>query len=309
MSKLAIYPSITTIYYAETYQSPCASATRVSLTITVGTIASPTVTATPSSYCSSGTSNLIAVATGDLIRWWTTYTGGTMLSSTQSGSNYVVSPTTTTTYYAEASQYNSGSLTFSYSGNYVTWTVPLGAPPLGIDASGPGKCVIIYILWNWGIRGRVQTNLSVTSGQLLYIYVGGQPANYASPGGFNGGANGSGYSTYYGGSGGGATDIPTGQGGINDRAVIAGGGGGSGYGSAICSEGAEGGPTTAASGWYSGSNNTTYCGQGGSLSGGGAAATYTSYPATGGSLGMGGAAATYYGGGGGGGGYFGGGGG
>ena len=67
--------------------------------------------------------------------------------------------------------------------------------------------------------------------------------------------------------------------------------------------------TIAGAGLYSGSNNTTYCGQGGSLAGGGGAATYTSYPASGGGLGFGGAAATYYGGGGGGGGYYGGGGG
>ena len=238
-----IYPSLTTVYYAETYQSPCASAARLSLTVTVVPIASPTATATPPSYCTSGTSNLNAVAAGDLIRWWTAYTGGTMLSSTQSGSNYAVSPTTTTTYYAEASQFNTGSVTFSYSGSYTTWNVPLGATTVAVDVAGAQGSVSSSTAYGTGgLGGRVQTNLSVTPGQLLYIYVGGMPSSYSSPGGFNGGGNGSGYTTYYGGSGGDASDIRTGLGGINDRVVIAGGGGGSGYGSGTCTGGAGGGP-------------------------------------------------------------------
>ena len=298
-------------YYAETYQAPCVSADRISTSVTVVPIASPTVTATPASYCTSGTSNLNGISAGNVIRWWTASTGGTSLGTSQSGINFPVSPTTTTTYYGESWQYNTGSVTFNYTtSNYVTWTVPTGATTVNIDASGAqGSASSSTTYGTGGLGGRVQTTLSVTPGQTLYIYVGAQPTAYNYAGGYNGGANGSGVTSGSGGSGGGSSDIRTGSGTIYDRVVVAGGGGGSGYGSGTCSGGAGGGATLAGSGLYNGSNNTAYCGQGGSLAAGGAAGTYTTYPAYPGTLGNGGAAATYYGGGGGGGGYYGGGGG
>ena len=70
-----------------------------------------------------------------------------------------------------------------------------------------------------GRGGWVQASLSVTAGQMLYIYVGG--GGYAGNS-FNGGGAGS----TRGGGGGGATDIRTISGNLTSRLIVAGGGGG-----------------------------------------------------------------------------------
>ena len=72
-----------------------------------------------------------------------------------------------------------------------------------------------------GLGGWVQASLSVTAGQMLYIYVGGDGST-----GFNGGGYGD-YGYY---EGGGATDIRTISGNLTSRLIVAGGGGGFGDG-------------------------------------------------------------------------------
>ena len=76
-----------------------------------------------------------------------------------------------------------------------------------------------YDQFSGGRGGWVQASLSVTAGQMLYIYVGG--GGYAGNS-FNGG--GSGYFDYCG--GGGATDVRTISGNLTSRLIVAGGGGG-----------------------------------------------------------------------------------
>jgi Glycine rich protein len=66
-----------------------------------------------------------------------------------------------------------------------------------------------------GLGGWVQASLSVTGGEILYLFVG-------CGNGFNGGGVG-----YYG-HGGGASDIRTSLSDLKTRLVVAGGGGGSG---------------------------------------------------------------------------------
>ena len=73
-----------------------------------------------------------------------------------------------------------------------------------------------------GLGGWVQASLSVTAGQKLYIYVGGDGSTGNS---FNGGGAGS----ERGGGGGGATDIRTISGNLTSRHIVAGGGGSHDY--------------------------------------------------------------------------------
>ena len=151
----------------------------------------------------------------------------------------------------------------------------------------------------------MQTTLAVSSGQVLYIRVGGQPVYNSS--GWNGGACGSGCTGLLGGGGGGATDIRIGGIGLNNRVTVAGGGGGGGYGtSAILCNGGAGGSTVAGNGMYNGIYDATKCGSGGTQTSGGIPATTGGLA---GSLGNGGTSASSSGEGGGGGGYYGGGGG
>ena len=60
------------------------------------------VTASPSSVCSGGSSNLKAISEGNSISWYSTVTGGAPLGTTASGADFLVTPSVTTSYYAEA---------------------------------------------------------------------------------------------------------------------------------------------------------------------------------------------------------------
>lgn len=204
-----------------------------------------------------------------------------------------------------------GSQTFSYTGAQQTWVVPAGITSITVDAMGgagglgtSGQAI--------GKGGRVQTTVTVTPGETLYIYVGGVGGNTGTAG-YNGGGTGRNES-YDGGGGGGATDIRQGGTALGNRIIVAGGGGGS----FISGTGGHGGGTTGVAGGGWGAANRG--GQGGTPSAGGAGGV--SCCGTGGLAGGAGTAGTSgtggnggnapyddYGGGGGGGGYYGGGGG
>ena len=81
----------------------CAS-TRVPVTLTVNPPTNPVnVTANPTTITCGGYSNLNATAANGIIRWWTASTGGTIVGTSASGSNFqVYPPGSNTVYYAEA---------------------------------------------------------------------------------------------------------------------------------------------------------------------------------------------------------------
>jgi hypothetical protein len=246
-------------------------------------------------------------------------TTGTNISETGSYGTgaFSLSPsglTTTTTYYVCAYATNSAGTTYgdqvsfisliqtdySYTGGQQTFVVPAGVTSITIEAWGAqgGDAA-------GGLGGYTTGTLSVSQGQTLYLYVGGQGATNQS-GGFNGGGSG-GYDTNGGGTsgsgGGGASDVRSGGSGTGNRVLIAAGGGGR------CpnSNGAAGGGTNGSDAL---DNITGFGGHGGTQSAGGSA--HTDRNATAGGLGYGGNGSTNYnawGGGGGGGGYYGGGGG
>ncbi|HNX89695.1 MAG TPA: hypothetical protein PKH58_11470, partial [Paludibacteraceae bacterium] len=60
------------------------------------------VTASPSTICIGGSSNLNATSAGNTIQWYTDASGGSPFGTTASGVNFSVSPAVTTTYYAES---------------------------------------------------------------------------------------------------------------------------------------------------------------------------------------------------------------
>ena len=130
--------------------------------------------------------------------------------------------------------YTAGSTTFGFTGGAQTWTVPCGVTSITVDAAGAGSNIGVGSWANYGnnnpgLGARTQTTLTVTPGQSLYFYVGGQPApGYL--GGYNGGGDGgTGYSPgEEGGGGGGASDIRSAGNTFNDRLVVAAGAGGAG---------------------------------------------------------------------------------
>lgn len=169
-----------------------------------------------------------------------------------------------------------GTYAFEYTGAQQTWTVPHGVKSLEIEVwgaqGGSGH------LATGGYGGYAKGTLIVTSGQELYINVGGQGIsssyNEQLAGGYNGGGYASGrYDNYYGASGGGSSDVRFGGTALEHRIIVAGGGGGGGYSSAPANGGAGGG-TAGGAGVSSGSYGG---GGGGTQSAGGAAGTNSAY--------------------------------
>ena len=119
---------------------------------------------------------------------------------------------------------------FATTGAPQTFTVPAGVRSVHAIAVG-GSGGTSYYGYPGGRGAHVEADLSVTPGQLLYVYVGGNGVAGVSDGGYNGGgANPGVYG--YGGAGGGGSDIRATAGDLDSRLLVAGGGGGAGLESA-----------------------------------------------------------------------------
>ena len=143
-----------------------------------------------------------------------------------------------------------GSQSFGYNGSYQTFSVPC-TDTVKMQCWGAGTSN------GNGIGGYAQGTLSVSPGDVLYVFCGGN----GSGGGYNGGGQGSSTSYY----GGGQTDIRVGGTAISNWVIVAGGSGGyagSGY------QGGAGGNSYTQVGGYCASVNTWggqgYGGYGGS---------------------------------------------
>lgn len=277
----------------------------------IAVMVSPTAVPDPSVQSATvtcGSSATISVSgSTNQYNWYTQASGGVPVSH---DSVLTVDHINNATYYVEATTDSipQASVTHSYTGAPVAWTVPAGVTSITFDMAGAqggnsGNGAF------GGLGGRVQGQLNVTPGEVVYFYVGQQPSGSAT-GGWNGGGNG--YNFGSGTGGGGASDIRIGGNTLNHRVVVAGGGGGTGWNCGGQQErgGNGGGSGSAESGYYCNGNNSSYVGGGGNQGSGGAGSSYWSSGATVGSFGQGGNA--YSGGnyaGGGGGGWYGGGGG
>ncbi|MCX8081574.1 MAG: T9SS type A sorting domain-containing protein [Bacteroidia bacterium] len=121
------------------------------------------------------------------------------------------------------------TVNFNYTGAFQTWTVPScvsGNVTVTVRGGKGGGAL--------GGAGAVVTGvISVTPGQVLRIYVGGQGG--CPTGGWNGGGNGGFQNTFSGQTlacgGGGATDVRVAPYGLANRVIVAGGGGGQSGGS------------------------------------------------------------------------------
>jgi len=163
---------------------------------------------------------------------------------------------------------------YNYTGGQQTWTVPVGVTSVQIECWGAGTNG-----GNYADGGYAKGTKVVTSGQTLYIYVGGTNGYNGGGSGINGSENG-----------GGATDVRIGGTALVNRVIVAGGAGGLGAGDSY-GYGGNGGGTSGDAG---GASST-----GGVASGGTQISGYQ--------LGIGeNGLSDFFGGGGGGGGYYGG---
>ena len=216
-----------------------------------GTFTDPGATTDEGTISTSGTVDVTTVGTYTLTYSATDATGNT--------------GTATRTVAVYQSQYN-------YTGSVQTFTVPAGVTTISVDAYGASGSTNFYA-GSEGKGGRVQTNLTVTPGQVLNIYVGGARnyAGYSSSvyaGGWNGGGSGPNPNcSGVGSAGGGATDIRIGGTALTDRVIVAGGGGGSANGGI---DGGDGGGLIGQNGSGGSVSSGPRYGTGGSQSAGGA---------------------------------------
>jgi len=289
------------------YTVPYCQSQRVAVNVNVNPLTPPTNVISDSVLCGQ-TAVVSATPANTPVHWYPDLTNNTPIAI--GSSVFLPAMYGSDTLYATSARTNtlSGTHTFSYTGAVQTWTVPAGITSVSVDMSGAeGGAAVSNPSQNLGGKGgRVQTTLSVTPGQLLYIYVGEKPS--ATTGGWNGGGNGGSSS----GGGGGGSDIRIGGQGYSDRILSAGAGGGAGWACGNNDYGGHGGGSgNAANGIRCGQQNNCHCGFGASPTAGGQASQCgCNNQSEFGSLGEGGDFDNCYGnGGGGGGGHYGGGGG
>ena len=126
---------------------------------------------------------------------------------------------------------SSMAVSFKYTGTFQSFTIPSGIYLISVTlvGAGGGSSGLSHVYYGTGGRGaQLQFNLTVTPGDVYYLFVGGRGKGllidgsltvYA--GGYNGGGNGTGASSY---GGGGATDIRFGGTALANRIAVAGGG-------------------------------------------------------------------------------------
>jgi hypothetical protein len=204
--------------------------------------------------------------------------------------------------------------TFNFTGDVQTFVVPAGVTSATIKtwgAQGGGSDFSNH----GGLGGYAIGTLGVQPGDVLYVYVGGQPPSantdgIPNPGGYNGGGNAWGF----GGGGGGASDVRTGGTSFSNRLIVAGGGGGEwwpgGAGGGLAGTRGENSPSTPGGGGGGGTQTEggsrgTNGGSAGSFGQGGGA-NHDAHQTGGGGGYYGGGSSANYGGGGGGSGYVGG---
>ena len=152
---------------------------------------------------------------------------------------------------------------FSYTGSVQTFIVPMSGN---------------YKLEVWGAQGGGENNggkggfsngtVALTSGTLLYVYIGQAGQFQSSSSSFNGGGGGAAY-VNIGSSGGGATDIRINSTSLYARVIVAGGGGGStNIDSYSRNAGGYGGGVSGGNG-FANSSSCSYTSYGGSQSSGG----------------------------------------
>ena len=96
---------------------------------------------------------------------------------------------------------NTSRLWFNYTGSYQAFKVPVGVTSITVTAYGAqgGTCTIGCGSRNGGLGGSIQAVVSVTPGQVLFVYVGGMglgaPSGTSVAGGYNGGGSGDTYSS------------------------------------------------------------------------------------------------------------------
>ena len=274
------------ITYTYTNSNGCTNSISTTVTVNALPTNASSVTATPSTILTGASSNLNATSTSNTINWYTTSSGGTAIGSSNSGSNFSVTPSATTTYYAEAvsAAGTSGTQTLSYTGAQQTFTVPAGVNSISIEAYGAEGGTTRSGNGNLSGKGAyAKGNLAVTPGQTLYVYVGGQGGGAYNSVLEGGGWNGGGHSNGSGDGGGGASDVRVGGTALTNRVIVAGGGGGNGWYSYA---GGDGGGLTGVTGGNTTNSSAAYGGGGGTQTAGGVGSG--TYPGASGTLGIGG---------------------
>jgi hypothetical protein len=114
-NSVVVNPASTTTYFARNFDGVQWSTTCASTTVTVNTNpAAPSVTASLTSICQGGSTNLNGTGLGT-ISWFDAPTGGNLVGTSASGADFNVAPTSNTTYYAETTGPSIDSIVYNQS--------------------------------------------------------------------------------------------------------------------------------------------------------------------------------------------------
>ena len=232
---------------------------RVAITVFVS--GNPTTSADTTIHaCQAAVISAVPNTLGDTLAWYDAAVGGTLLHLGTPFITPVLSDSAI--YYVEnrSGFVASGTSTFNYTGAVQTFTVPAGVTSIDVEVSGAaGQSVGGSV---GGNGGKATGTLTVTPGQILNIYVGGQN-------GYNGGGVAGTGGGYVSGSGGGASDIRVGGIAFSDRVIVGGGGGGCGRSTCGTQNGGAGAGPGGLAGVGDGAYGTDGGVSGGGVSGGG----------------------------------------
>jgi gliding motility-associated-like protein len=195
-----------------------------SVTVNVDPASAPPATVSPDPLVCGNSAQIEVTGSGGTINWYDDPSGNNLIFT---GPIFnTPSLTNTTTYYYEELPSGGGgpaSTTFNFTGAPQTFTVPAGVNSVNIEAWGAQGGTADSPGNNVNSGGYASGDLAVSPGDVLNIYVGGQPGG--TVGGWNGGGNGF-TDSNTGSGGGGASDVRVGGTALTDRVIVAGGGGG-----------------------------------------------------------------------------------
>lgn len=166
--------STNTTYYASLATGVCAGQ-NVPVVVTVNLPASPT--ASGATITCGQTAAL--TASGGGLNSYVWYSNAIGTNQVGTGATYTTpSLSMSTTYYvASGIVSNSQPVSFAYTGNTQTYTVPAGVTSITVDANGAGGGVYPGGVGTAGAGGKMIATIPVTPGQILTVVVGGAGGN------------------------------------------------------------------------------------------------------------------------------------
>jgi hypothetical protein len=166
--------SSTTTYYMSAGTGQCAL---VNNPVTVTVLAPAAPSAAPVTIGCGQTATISAIGGGGNSYTWFSDPAGTVVVGNGASFTTPALALNTTYYVASGNVNNAQPVSFSYTGNTQTYTVPAGVTSITVDANGAGGGAQPGNGGQAGAGGKMVATIPVTPGQVLSVIVGGAGGN------------------------------------------------------------------------------------------------------------------------------------